>query len=154
MTILYSCTSTPSGLRFVKWDSDMNPEATYDCEFKLAASGPKGDWMCTCPAGLRDSCKHRKMISRFMLANRHNTQWFHCYETNTWHMPFPTLGEGDATAEKAAQIEMFDASKAREIEGHQQPPKLVNILDNTMAALSVPPTVEPPPVTTTSIRRR
>lgn len=79
-----------------KFDNDFNCEATY-----LVS-----ETACSCPAGLRSSCRHRNMLSR-MIPNA-NKGWFYAYETQKWHRP---LGEpeviyhephGSANAEGAS----------------------------------------------------
>lgn len=99
--ILYNLRSTATGFRIAKFDEFMDVEAVYN----LTPTGKVGQpFACDCPASQRPSCKHRKMVNRFVLANKQDTDEFYCYETQTWHRPIKTFDEGDATAEKAAAI--------------------------------------------------
>ncbi len=51
-----------------KFDDDLNVEASY-LVTELA---------CTCPAGVRPSCRHRKMLSR--MKSHLDDGWFYDYE--------------------------------------------------------------------------
>lgn len=97
--ILYACrTSTPDAYVIAKFDEDFNVAATYN----LTALTKVTDWSCDCPAGPRPSCRHRKMLQAFLAANAVDTDRFYCYETQSWHQPLATLGEGEPQAAKAA----------------------------------------------------
>lgn len=58
-----------------KFDEDLNHESTY----LVSKTG------CTCPAGVRPSCRHRNMLPRMM--QHIGDGWFHVYETNKWIRP-------------------------------------------------------------------
>lgn len=73
--ILYSLRTAPFGYTITKFDDDFNVEASYD----LSTIGST----CTCPAGARPSCRHRKMLPRML--DRADTDWFYHYESNIWH---------------------------------------------------------------------
>lgn len=79
MTTLYSCKSEinrSGGMihRITKFDDDMNVEASY------IVDGAD----CNCPAGERPSCRHRKMLPRFIARGAVNTFWLLDYERNGW----------------------------------------------------------------------
>jgi hypothetical protein len=79
--ILYSIRRGPKGHTITKFDEDMNPVAVYDVSVGS----------CTCPAGPRPTCRHRKMLARMLPCV--NSPDFYCYETNTWHRPITAYGE-------------------------------------------------------------
>lgn len=75
---LYNCRSSGEGNFLVnKFDLDINPEATY----ALSLSE------CDCPAGSRPTCKHRKMLAKFIALRHVDDGWFLCWETGIWHRP-------------------------------------------------------------------
>lgn len=78
---LYNIRRGPHGYQLGKFDRDLNLLAIYDTDAKH----------CTCPAGTRPTCKHRKMLPR-MLA-RVNTNEFYCYETQTWSRPLAQMAD-------------------------------------------------------------
>ena len=117
---LYNIHRGPAGFTIGKFDSSLNLLAAYDVD-------PKH---CTCPAGPRPSCRHRKMLPR-MLA-KVNTPEFYCYETNTWHRPL-----------QATEMQVYG-------EGSAEPVDVV-----IGEAVSCPkPAAEPSPAPPSTIRRR
>ncbi len=58
-----------------KFDDDLNVEGSY-----LVTSDA-----CTCPAGHRSSCRHRKMLPR--MKSHLDDGWFYDYEHQNWHRP-------------------------------------------------------------------
>lgn len=78
---LYNIRRGPHGFQLGKFDHDLNLLAVYDTDAKH----------CTCPAGPRPTCKHRKMLPR-MLA-RVDTDEFYCYETQTWSRPLAQMAD-------------------------------------------------------------
>lgn len=93
MPILYSLRRHPSGFMIAKFDADMNVAAIYHLR-----SIPMGYYACECPAGARPNCKHRRMVPIFLASNAVDSDRFYCYETQMWHRPIPTYGEGEASA--------------------------------------------------------
>ena len=73
--ILYNIKRGPHGFAIGKFDEDLNLLAAYNTDLKY----------CSCPAGPRPSCRHRKMLPRMI--SRVDTDEFYCYETQTWHLP-------------------------------------------------------------------
>ena len=55
MTSLYSARFHPAGVLLLKFDRDLNHEASY-----LVSNGN-----CECPAASRPTCRHRKMLPFF-----------------------------------------------------------------------------------------
>ena len=78
--ILYSIKRGPNGHTITKWDDDFNPVASYDVTVGS----------CTCPAGPRPTCRHRKMLSRML--PKVGQPEFYCYETQSWHRPVEAYG--------------------------------------------------------------
>lgn len=64
---LYNCRSTKSPETFVitKFDSDLNPEASYSITAHV----------CQCPAYRRPSCRHRDMLPVFLRHGRVDSGW-------------------------------------------------------------------------------
>lgn len=80
---LYNLRSTELGFKITKFDSDLNPESSYD--MSLSGFG----WTCTCPASHRKDCRHRKMAP--VMVDRVDTGWFYDFDTKLWCDP---LGQG------------------------------------------------------------
>lgn len=58
-----------------KFDGDLNIESTY-----LVSHND-----CTCPAGVRDTCRHRQMLP--LMLDRINSAWFYCFDDKQWYDP-------------------------------------------------------------------
>lgn len=78
---LYALRKSPLGFSITKFDTDFNPEATYE----LAPYAGNTDFSCSCPAGHRPSCRHRLMLPRML--GHVGDGWFYAYETQKWHRP-------------------------------------------------------------------
>lgn len=65
---LYACVPIPhGGFAMTRFDLDMNPEVTYEVT----------NATCTCPAGVRPTCKHRsRLLPAFMHRNHVGDGWF------------------------------------------------------------------------------
>lgn len=74
MTTLYSCKHAGDEYRITKFDDDMNVVSSYLCNH-LA---------CDCPAGVRDTCRHRQMLPKFLARSAVGTAWFLDYDRNGW----------------------------------------------------------------------
>lgn len=70
---LYNAKKVDSALRITKFDDDLDVESSYITT--------RSD--CECPAGVRDSCRHRQMFS--ILADRADTGWFFDYDEQRWY---------------------------------------------------------------------
>lgn len=76
--ILYNCITSPSNEEeyiITKFDNDFNVEATYTTSLSE----------CDCPAGTRDTCRHRTMLPIFLASEHVNDNWFYNYDTHGWH---------------------------------------------------------------------
>ena len=73
MTV-YNCHTIDGAYHMTKFDENMDVEATY--ELSLTE--------CACPAGVRPTCRHRKMLPLFMANDAIDTNKFYCYETHQW----------------------------------------------------------------------
>ena len=77
---LYNIKRGPHGYAIGKFDRDLN---------LLAAYNTSTDY-CSCPAGPRPTCRHRKMLPRVL--SKVDQPEFYCYETQTWHRPLEAFG--------------------------------------------------------------
>lgn len=102
MPTLYALRTHTLGYQMAKFDADFNVAAVYS----LTATETKPtEIVCDCPGWLRRAmCKHVRMLHIFQKAEAINTDRFYCYETQTWHQPIQTYGEGEASAAKAAAL--------------------------------------------------
>jgi hypothetical protein len=87
MTALYSLRSTPAADEFMiqRFDEDFLCESVYAVSTTL----------CTCPAGTRSTCRHRKMLPLFLAAGHIDDGWFLEWDTRLWRGPI--AGELGAT---------------------------------------------------------
>ena len=75
---LYNCVEEPGGgYRITKFDEAFNPEGSYSTT----------NATCTCPAGVRPTCRHRKMLPKFMERNHIGDGWFFNHDNAMWHRP-------------------------------------------------------------------
>lgn len=74
MPILYNCRHSGDQYRITKFDSDMNPQASYLCTLEE----------CECPAGVRPMCRHRQMLSRFITRGHVGDEWFFDFDRGGW----------------------------------------------------------------------
>jgi len=72
---LYSAKSVDDAIRITKFDEDFEVESSYITTRST----------CECPAGVRDSCRHRQMFPEFVSANRINTSWFLDWDNRKWY---------------------------------------------------------------------
>lgn len=87
--ILYNCKHDGDQYRITKF-IDGNPEASYLCTHSE----------CECPAGHRDTCRHRQMLPQMLAHHIVNTQWFWNYDQ---HM---------ATDFDGAQVSLYETTPA------------------------------------------
>jgi hypothetical protein len=71
---LYNAKKVESTLRITKFDDDLDVESSY-------ITSPS---TCECPAGVRDSCRHRQMLPVFIGAKRIDKPWFLDFDTDEW----------------------------------------------------------------------
>lgn len=74
MTHLYNCRHDGDQYRITKFDADLNVEASYLTTLSH----------CDCPAGERDTCRHRQMLHRFLARNAIGTDWFFDHDRGGW----------------------------------------------------------------------
>ena len=129
--ILYSIRRGPKGHVITKFDDDFNVEASYDVTVGS----------CTCPAGPRPTCRHRKMLPRML--PKVGQPEFYCYETQSWHRPVEAYG---AEPSEAGASEAYASAASRDYRA--RPP--------TAASLCAQPYGSPTPAPTPApaIRRR
>lgn len=75
MTALYNCRHSGDQYRISKFDGDtMNVESSYLTTLSE----------CDCPAGVRDTCRHRTMLHKFLARNAVNTHWMYDHDRDGW----------------------------------------------------------------------
>jgi hypothetical protein len=78
---LYNAKSTDDGVRITKFTDDLNVESSYI----VSRSS------CDCPAGVRDTCRHRQMLPSFV--ERIDTPWFLDWDNRRWFYYNSETGE-------------------------------------------------------------
>lgn len=81
--------------RITKFDEDLNPESSYIVHNEV----------CECPAGIRDTCRHRKMLP--IMLPRVDSVWFYCFDDGKWYDP-----TGDAIAPANEFVDPASADEA------------------------------------------
>lgn len=74
MPSLYNCRHDGDQYRISKFDTDWNVEASYLCDLDA----------CECPAGHRPTCRHRQMLSGFILREHIGDEWFYDFDRGGW----------------------------------------------------------------------
>ena len=72
---LYNAKQTSDGLRITKFTDDLDVESSYITSRDV----------CECPAGHRDTCRHRQMVPEFKAANRIDKSWFLDWDNHRWY---------------------------------------------------------------------
>lgn len=85
---LYLLRGFADGFSITKFDDDYNPYDTYG----LSANGKE----CSCPAGSKPTCRHRKMLPLFQKHNHIGDGWFLVWETRQWARPINPANEPEA----------------------------------------------------------
>ena len=80
MTTLYNCHTDGDQYRITKFDALGNVESTYLCT----------ETECECPAGFRQTCRHRQMLPKFLAREAVNSFWFLDWGRQGWVMNEPT----------------------------------------------------------------
>lgn len=101
MTHLYNCRHDGDQYRITKFDDSMNIESSYLTTLTE----------CTCPAGVRDTCRHRQMLPRFQAHNHIGDGFYYDFDRDGWvdmrwlsvgveldNEPVSTNGSGATTA--------------------------------------------------------
>ena len=83
---LYNCKEIPNqGYTLSKFDEALNVEATYAVT----------NATCTCPAGVRPTCKHRsRLLPAFLLRKHVDDGWFLNDQNMMWHRPLVEVTPG------------------------------------------------------------
>jgi len=74
MPILYNCRHDGDQYRITKFDDDMNPQGSYLLSLEE----------CECPAGVRPTCRHRKMLPKFIARGHIGDEWFLDFDRGGW----------------------------------------------------------------------
>lgn len=88
---LYNCKHAGDQYRITKFDADANVEASY------LTDGVE----CDCPAGVRPTCRHRKMLPLFKASKGTNGNLFYDFDAGTWLEVDEPEADLDATSESA-----------------------------------------------------
>ena len=78
---LYNAKSTPDGVRITKFTDDLDVESSYTVSRST----------CDCPAGHRDTCRHRQMFPSF--TGRLDTAWLLDWDNRRWYYYNPETGK-------------------------------------------------------------
>ena len=71
---------------------------TDDLEVEVGKDGKESSYItsrstCDCPAGVRDTCRHRQMLPSFIHHERINTSWFFDWDLHRWFYHDPETGQ-------------------------------------------------------------
>jgi hypothetical protein len=92
MTHLYSCRHSGDQYRITKFTSDLEVESSYLCTVAE----------CECPAGVQPTCRHRKMLPKFLQRDAVDTDWMFDYDRGGWvQMAF---GEPASLGEQSREV--------------------------------------------------
>jgi hypothetical protein len=72
----YNCRHAGDSYRITKFDADWNVESSYLCTFTE----------CECPAGIRDICRHRQMLPKFIANGHVDDGWSYNFDHDGWVM--------------------------------------------------------------------
>lgn len=72
---LYNAKVVESAFRITKFDENFDVESSYITTRST----------CECPAGVRDSCRHRQMFPEFEHSKRADTGWFLDWDERKWY---------------------------------------------------------------------
>ncbi len=86
-----------------KFDDDVNVESCYT--FKNTTDG----YICECPAGQRQTCRHRQMFP--MLQTRVDSAWMLDFDTRQWQDPTGTASEASSTGPEITATEVDERIK-------------------------------------------
>jgi hypothetical protein len=71
---LYNVKSANHEYRVTKFDDELHPESSYITT----------ETNCDCPAGHRDTCRHREMLPAFTEKDRVDSPWFYDFDNDQW----------------------------------------------------------------------
>lgn len=95
-TFLYNCKHSGDQFRITKFTTDLDP--IPDSSYLTTLTE------CDCPAGHRDTCRHRQMLSRFINHGATSGQAFHNFEKNTWLQAAGVFDEPDDSGAAGAVV--------------------------------------------------
>lgn len=72
---LYNAKKVDDALRITKFDEDLDVESSYITTRDT----------CECPAGRRDTCRHRQMYPEFESSKRINSGWLLDWDNREWY---------------------------------------------------------------------
>lgn len=78
MIAYYNCKKANGVYRITKFNEDLDVESSYLTSNKD----------CDCPAGVRDTCRHRQMLPEFISTGRIGSWWFLDWDNHKWVDPF------------------------------------------------------------------
>lgn len=84
---LYNLRSADGDWRITKFTNELDPEGSY-----LVSADA-----CTCPAGVRPTCRHRQMLPKFLAAGAEDSGMFFHFETEQFLTP--DLGESNSSSD-------------------------------------------------------
>lgn len=74
----YNAKKANGGYRITKFDDNLEVESSY----------VTSTHECDCPAGSRDTCRHRQMLPEFISRERIDSWWFLDWDNRKWLDPF------------------------------------------------------------------
>ena len=89
---LYNAKRVEDAYRVTKFTDDLDAESSYITSRST----------CECPAGLRDSCRHRQMLPEFIANERVNSEWFLDWDKRRWYYYNPQTGQLLSKAPRAS----------------------------------------------------
>lgn len=147
---LYNLKSADGDWRITKFTNELDPEGSY-----LVSSDA-----CTCPAGVRPTCRHRQMLPKFLAAEAEDSGMFFHFETEQFLAP--DLGESNSSSDLQetddpsadSEVEFADNVTA-ELQGEiREPSAVVNAEDFGRELMAKDVTPQSPSHPQGTIRRR
>lgn len=86
---LYNAKQMPTGVLITKFTDELDVEETAGRPASYIVSGDG----CDCPAGHRDTCRHRQMLPKFIVTNRIDTPWFYEQDNGGWYYYHSETGQ-------------------------------------------------------------
>lgn len=105
----YNIHSTASGFRVTGFDEALNVEKAYIIVKNDGRQGHSSIYQCSCPAGHRPDCKHRKMLAMYQREGRIDTEWFLDWDTQQWQR---LVASSEGSIEHEQAIEALSAEPA------------------------------------------
>lgn len=99
MTTLYNCHHDGDQYRITKFSEHGEVESSYLCT----------ETECECPAGVRDTCRHRQMLPMFLNREAVDTFWFLDWDRKGWVMNDLSQPAIDTIAPEGLTVDTDDA---------------------------------------------